>query len=243
MKMDSKPSYESGNVPRKYYRNTRLAWDQRRRHRAILGLLSEVEGRVLDYGCGYGDITFQMSRTHPVEGVDVDTDRIAFASREYAPVQFRVCPTGNLDYPDQAFDIVTSVVVIHFTPDPVKYLRECFRVLRDGGHLIIACRNEEIVRNSLRSWMGKQKLTRPLWIPSRDEFFELLRKEGFSVRRKTFFYEPPSLEWKNPGDIVIGMLEQVLSIARIERTCSYYAVLARKNMLQEEGRVDESIGR
>src|SRR5262249_29251413 len=78
-------------TPSNFFKGARPTWHQRRRHRAVLDMLLGLEGEVLDFGCGYGDLTAAIARTHPVQGVDVDPERIAFAAREYSPLQFSVC--------------------------------------------------------------------------------------------------------------------------------------------------------
>src|SRR5262249_53376894 len=137
-------------VPLNFYKGARRTWHQLRRHGSVLRLLRRVQGDVLDYGCGYGDLTYAIAQTHPVRGVDVDPRRIAFAAREYAPIPFSVCRPEGLDFPDRSFDVVTSVVVIHFAPDPLAYLREIHRVLRDDGHVLIVAMNLFYVRNFMR---------------------------------------------------------------------------------------------
>ena len=71
-------------VPVHFHRGAPQDAHQARRHRAILGAMKGLAGAVLDYGCGWGDITFAISRTHPdVRGVDVDPQRVAFAAAQY----------------------------------------------------------------------------------------------------------------------------------------------------------------
>jgi hypothetical protein len=55
-------------VPSCYHQGTQQTWHQRRRHRAVLQILSRVQGEVLDYGCGYDDLAHAIARTHPVQG-------------------------------------------------------------------------------------------------------------------------------------------------------------------------------
>ncbi len=122
--------------PPEYFRNAPRRTHQRRRLKALLKLTAQTRGRLLDYGCGYGELTFELARTHDVTGVDLNPERVRFAQREYAPVRFAVCRPDGLDFPDGSFDVVTSVVVLPFVRDRAAYLDECRRVLRPGGHLV-----------------------------------------------------------------------------------------------------------
>src|SRR5262249_12442900 len=160
-----------------------------------------VQGEVLDYGCGYGDLTYAIAQTHPVQGVDVDPQRVAFAEREYAPLRFRRCAPDRLSFPDGSFDIVVSVAVIHFVPDPVQHLREARRVLRDGGHLLMACINLHVVRNALRRLRGRGDEPTRVWVRSQADIRALLEREGFQVEAESYFYDPPFEGWRNLGDV------------------------------------------
>ena len=215
-------------VPANYRRGARQTWHQRRRHHCVLRLLEGLKGEVLDCGCGYGDLTYAISKTHPVEGVDVDPGRVAYAAGEYAPIVFRQIASDRLAYSDQTFDIVASVVVIHFVPDAIDHLRELRRILRDNGRLILVCRNIEYVRNAFRRLLGRGEAPTPLWQRSRTDVIDLLKREGFHVEAENYFYDPPFTSWKNLGDVCIGLVEQGLSLLHVKATCGYFALLARK---------------
>jgi SAM-dependent methyltransferase len=191
-------------------------------------MLQGMQGEVLDYGCGCGDLTFAISRTHLVQGVDVDAERVAFAAQEYAPLRFSRCEPNHLAFPDQSFAIVVSAAVIHFVPHPVQHVREAYRVLRDTGRLLIMCSNILYVRNAVRRFLGRQGATTSLWIPSEDEVSELLGREGFEIEARSYFYDPPFEGWKNLGDACTGMIQQVLSLLRVRKTCNYFLLRARK---------------
>jgi SAM-dependent methyltransferase len=194
-----------------------------------LKLLASVPGRVLDYGCGYGDVTHAISRRHEVVGVDVDPARISFAAREYAPIPFTICETDTLPFSDSSFDIVASVAVIHFAPDPARYLEEAKRVLRTNGHLAIACISPPVVRNRLRRWIGKGPVRPRLWVPTKSEFRAFLAAHGFQIKKERWFYDPPFEGWRNAGDFFFGMIQQCLSLFRISATANYYLFLAMKS--------------
>jgi SAM-dependent methyltransferase len=215
-------------VPANYRKGSTLSRHQRRRHSTVLSLLEGVTGSVLDYGCGYGDLTHAISQTHRAVGCDVDPDRVAFALREYAPLQFAVCQGDSAPYGDESFDIVVSSVVIHFVNDPVAHLREIRRVIRPGGYLLIVFKCPPVVRNWFRRLIGKGDAKSRLWVRPCIEYELLLKHSGFEVTRSTYFYDPPFEGWKNVCDCVFGAIEQALSAVRVKGAAGYHAFLARK---------------
>jgi SAM-dependent methyltransferase len=58
----------------------------------------------------------------------------------YTPGQrvhgFRHEDVMDLSYPDESFDLIVSNDVMEHIPDPLKALRECFRVLKPGGEVL-----------------------------------------------------------------------------------------------------------
>lgn len=191
-------------------------------------MLRGLHGQLLDYGCGYGDLAFGLSRDFDVRGVDVDPDRVAFARSEYTPVSFDVCSQDGLAFADESFDIVLSIVVIHFTRQPLTHLREARRVLRPGGHLLLCLKDRGHVRNILRRLLGRPPTRSALWIVSCQEMLDLLSTEGFEVVAQSYFYDPPDAALKSAAELVVAAIEQALSLLQVQRTAPYQLILARK---------------
>jgi 2-polyprenyl-3-methyl-5-hydroxy-6-metoxy-1,4-benzoquinol methylase len=96
--------------------------------------------RVLDVGCGSGVLLARMQKLGwQVDGVEVDPDGVKAARARGVPVRL-----GTLEeqkFPDGHFDAVHSAHVIEHVYDPVGLLRECHRVLKPGGTLVVLTPN------------------------------------------------------------------------------------------------------
>ena len=96
--------------------------------------------RILDIGCGLGMYVSQFRRfTEDVHGVDVDPDKVAQASQWLPNLQ--VAPAEQLPYADGSFDVILLNEVIEHVDDDQRTIREAFRVLAPGGHIIIYAPN------------------------------------------------------------------------------------------------------
>lgn len=103
---------------------------------------------VLDVGCGTGTLAIEVarrvSRAGRVAGVDPGAEQItrarAKATRHHLPIEFQIGAIEQLPFPDQTFDVVLSTLMMHHLPAPLKRqgLAEIARVLKPGGHLVIA---------------------------------------------------------------------------------------------------------
>ena len=97
--------------------------------------------RVLDVGCGPGNLTSELVRRlgpEAVAAVDPSEPFVAAARARHPGVDVRQAPAEALPYPDRAFDAALAQLVVHFMSDPVAGLREMARVTRPGG-VVAAC--------------------------------------------------------------------------------------------------------
>lgn len=100
------------------------------------------ELRVLDVGCGPGFFPIILGREgHHVTAVDY-TEAMLDEARENCrtmgvEAEFRRMDAQDLEFDDCSFDLVISRNLIWNLEDPEKAYREWFRVLRDGGKLML----------------------------------------------------------------------------------------------------------
>jgi ubiquinone/menaquinone biosynthesis C-methylase UbiE len=110
-------------------------------------LLRGKEG--LDFGCSWGisSLAAYEAGARRVVGVEVLGERIPEGNEMLSEAGFseqqihllHVPDTRKLPFEDEAFDFVLAQAVLEHIPQPRHlHLREMWRVLRPGGHMIIA---------------------------------------------------------------------------------------------------------
>jgi ubiquinone/menaquinone biosynthesis C-methylase UbiE len=99
--------------------------------------------RVLEIGCGTGNLTTRVKHAHPaaeVVGSDPDPRALRLAQRKadrLSGIRFERGYAQQLPYADGEFDRVLSSMMLHHLDDDAKPAAagEIFRVLRPGGRL------------------------------------------------------------------------------------------------------------
>lgn len=100
-------------------------------------------GRLLDVGCGSGQfLALMRSEGWEVEGQDVDLRAAETAFKTYG-IGVRVGRLEAVGYSDDTFDAVTMSHVIEHINDPIGILKECRRILKPGGMLVLVTPNAE----------------------------------------------------------------------------------------------------
>lgn len=155
------------------------------------------QGRVLDLGCGDGELLFAMSNKYDeVWGVDVVQKRVDRITTKTGggKIHLKVADINErLDFTSNYFDCVTIVDVLEHLFDPFAIIGECYRLLQPGGTLLVHVPNVAFVMNRLRLAGGKLPVTSKasgwdgghLHYFTRSSLKQLLEKEGFSVMKIT----------------------------------------------------------
>jgi SAM-dependent methyltransferase len=98
----------------------------------------DQNSRVLDLGCGPGQLTDALSKVAgDVEGVDFAEQMIFVAQRSFPHLNFQIANGERLPYDDSTFDVVVCNYTAHHFARPEVVFREIFRALKPGGHVVI----------------------------------------------------------------------------------------------------------
>jgi tocopherol O-methyltransferase len=109
------------------------------------GEVQTVEN-LLDAGCGIGGSTLYLAEKYnaTATGITLSPVQVARATeraREFnlqGKVCFQVSNALETPFPDDNFDLIWSLESGEHMPDKVKFLRECYRVLKPGGTFLMA---------------------------------------------------------------------------------------------------------
>ncbi|SOE08031.1 class I SAM-dependent methyltransferase [Streptomyces sp. Ag109_G2-15] len=105
---------------------------------AVLGLIPDRQGRLLDVACGTGIVTRRFAAANPalrVTGADLAPGMARMAAARL-PGAVLLADSRRLPFADATFDAVTSIWLLHLLSDPADVravVAECARVLRPGG--------------------------------------------------------------------------------------------------------------
>jgi 2-polyprenyl-3-methyl-5-hydroxy-6-metoxy-1,4-benzoquinol methylase len=135
--------YKGHRAPplRKIVRGFLGAADRRRLLRQFLAPRKDAPCRMLDVGCGAGELVYLMRR----EGVDASglEPGVEFAdfARSVLAVPIQTAPVDSATIDAESLDLVTMFHALEHVPDPLAVVTTVRRWLTSGGHLVVEVPN------------------------------------------------------------------------------------------------------
>lgn len=162
----------------------------------------QLSGRenVLDLGCGDGKVTAEIAKIvdhGTVVGIDNSEAMIALAQgrypdQQYPNLSFRVMDAGSLSF-TECFDVVFSNAVLHWVKQHQPVIDGLYRSLKTGGKILLrmggkgdAAKMREAIDRVKESAPWSRYFIGfefPYTFPGVDEYREMLKTAGFTVRR------------------------------------------------------------
>ena len=171
---------------------------------ALEGLAAPEGAPALDVATGAGHTAFYLARAgYRVTASDL-TPAMLQRVREGAAergleVMTREHSAEALPYPDGTFDLVSCRVAPHHFSSPADFVRECARVLKPGGRLMIIDGTVPDDSREAEEWLHQvEKFRDPSHnrlVPPR-EWRAMCEANGLAVRKLEINYrKQPDLEW------------------------------------------------
>jgi SAM-dependent methyltransferase len=116
-------------------------WTQAAEHAHFMRLLPGLEGRrVLDLGCGMGQLAAHLAEAGAAEviGVDISERMLALAATTHAHprVTYLRHAIESVTFPADRFDLVVSSLAFHYVEDYAGLVRRIAEWLAPGGVLV-----------------------------------------------------------------------------------------------------------
>ncbi|HET7379929.1 MAG TPA: class I SAM-dependent methyltransferase [Gaiellales bacterium] len=166
--------------------------------RYLLEDLAPVHGRVLDVGCGAGQVAKAVKRARPdleVHGCDLSRSALAVAVTPSAEgVDFRLATAERLPFHDGELDFVWIFDVLEHVESPEVVLCEVHRVLKPGGgfHIVLPLEGQprtlyRLIGTGTR-WQAKVRHGGHIQVFSAARFESMAASCGLPVTRRRWSY-------------------------------------------------------
>ncbi len=125
--------------------------------RSVMWLKGDQRGRLLDIGCGSGLFLAHMQNFGwQVTGVEPDPDAARNTREQFNLLDIHTGSLESVALKESSFDAVTMNHVLEHLPDPVQTLKQCWRVLRPGGQLVVTTPNAKSLGKQFfkKNWLA-----------------------------------------------------------------------------------------
>jgi SAM-dependent methyltransferase len=150
---------------------------------ALLNMMDRVvepngKKRVLDIGCGAGNMFHHLVRYGSVVGVDNNPKPLVVARERGYDVREGLAE--NLPFDEGSFEVVALLDTVEHCDDEMAVLREGYRVCAPGGHLVVT------VPAFMWLWTHNDVLNDHKRRYTAEELGDKLRRVGFRIERMSY---------------------------------------------------------
>jgi ubiquinone/menaquinone biosynthesis C-methylase UbiE len=193
-----------GPLASSYAKATRLAIDIYYRRVAGEIVSTFKEGLILDLGTGPGYLPIEIikqSADIKIVGIDLSRKLIQMAQQNAQNagvanrIDFQTGDSGRLRFDDASFDMAISTGMLHSLKDPIKVLKEIYRLLKNGGEAWIYDPAKVASYIDRKKWKASLthrerffmwtftvlKLLRPIKTYNREQVGEMIRATEFKI--------------------------------------------------------------
>jgi SAM-dependent methyltransferase len=189
-------------------------WTRAMEHAELLALLPEPHGRrILDLGCGVGQLAHHLATrgAADVVGVDVSDRMLSMARSEFAHSRLTYTRSAieHVTFPDARFDLVVSVLALHYVDDYVGLMRRIAGWLTPGGTLVYSIEHPIYTGRvpAGDGWMADGAGQRAAW--------GLDRYADEGAREETWFVAGVRKVHRTFSTLVNGVLDAGLMLERV----------------------------
>jgi 2-polyprenyl-3-methyl-5-hydroxy-6-metoxy-1,4-benzoquinol methylase len=210
-------------------------WDHALEQPSFLALLPDVRGlRVLDLGCGAGQLALYLAQGGAADVVGIDVSErmlgLARAERPHPRVTYRLQAIEDVEFPPERFELVASSLAVHYVRDYEGLIRRSAHWLVSGGTLVFSTEHPVYTaRLPNNGWVLDSQGQRTGW--AIDHYSD----EG--VREERWFIDGVQKYHRTISTLLNSLINAGFSIERVmEPTPSEDRLLRRPDDIDERRR-------
>ena len=177
------------------------------------------KGPLLDVGCSNGEFMW-LARNAGYDPVGVEINKHTAEAARMNGLKVHMKELENANFRNNKFSVIRAGEVIEHLKEPIRFIRECKRILRQKGMLLITTPNMDCFFVKLTMFLHKHfhlpwsSITPPyhLFYFSHSNIKTLLEQEGFRIVEEE--YAPVSLKYELGATLMFEHLRQKIRQGR-----------------------------
>lgn len=163
------------------------------RENLIINFVKEVlkKGKILDAGCGSGSLSLALAKLgFKVSAFDLSDDCVSMVRQKITEkglddfISVKKGDATKIAFPDETFDVVISGEVLEHISDDNAVIRECNRVLKNGGICVVT------VPINPKLWDLSDEIAGHVRRYKSSELIKLFKDNGFVIEKIRFWGFP-----------------------------------------------------
>jgi len=141
----------------------------------------QYNAHVLEVGCGTGNYLEKLKdKVSFLIGLDGSQKMLVRAKSKSPHIKLIRANAEYLPFPDQSFDAIYCIQVLHHISDRHKFTSEIFRTLKQGGRFVLqTCSHEQLLSFCFYHYFAHAREIDLKRFPSINSIFDLLSSVGF----------------------------------------------------------------
>jgi SAM-dependent methyltransferase len=159
----------------------------RRFYSKLISRFTPQKGKILEIGCGFGDLLSFLEKDFKTFGTDVSEVAIKEAKKRLKKTKLAVLPAREIGrFGRNSFDTIIASHILEHLKDPAEVIRLAVELLKRKGLFFMVVPNLDSLGRRLKgkNWVGYRDETH-LSLYSPEKWYKLLKREGLTIE-KTF---------------------------------------------------------
>ena len=191
---------------------------------------------ILDIGCGNGKMLgyLQKSSKACIYGFDYSEEAIKTAQILFSEkAEFREGIIGQIEYPEEKFDVIISMDTLYFAPDMTAFVAQVKKWLKKDGVFFVGYQEGDVIPKTtnahttmLAKALKSNGMTYEVTDVSQQTYLLLKKKREAAMRHQSMFEAEGHSQW---FDMLIGQTEYINeSFEQFEEKMARYIYVIRK---------------